>query len=134
MKSLIQGSLPILLVALVLGCASRGSAPPSPSGVVAVDSKTRQGAFEASVKDLSKKTGTPERDIAGVSQEEVTWPDSCLGCVKAGEMCAQVLTPGYKIFLQVRDATYEYHTNRGKRVRLCDQATRSPAPTPTPGF
>ena len=134
MKTLIRGALPIFLVAIVSGCASRRSSPPPPSGVAAEDSKTRQEAFEASVKDLAKKTGTPERDIAGVSQEDVTWPDSCLGCVKAGEMCAQVLTPGYKIFLRVRDASYKYHTNRRDRVRLCGQTTLSPVPTPTRSF
>ena len=37
------------------------------------------------MKDLAKKIGAPESDIAGVAQEDATWPDSCLGCVKAAE-------------------------------------------------
>jgi hypothetical protein len=123
-----------MLVLLVLsGCGAlrrSSSAPPPPSGEGA-DSKSRQEAYRESVKDLAKKIGAPESDIAGVSQEDVTWPDSCLGCVKTGESCAQVLTPGYRIILRVRDATYEYHTNRGDRVRLCGQSSLSPAPTPS---
>jgi len=107
----------------------RSAAPPPPS-VQGADSKSRQEAFRASVKDLAKKIGAPESDIAGVAQEDATWPDSCLGCVKTGESCAQVLTPGYRITLRVRDAIYEYHTNRTDRVRLCGQSAVSPVPAP----
>jgi hypothetical protein len=107
----------------------RSATPPPPSGQGA-DSKSRQEAFRASVKDLAKKIGAPESDIAGVAQEDATWPDSCLGCVKTAESCAQVLTPGYRITLRVRDATYEYHTNRTDRVRLCGQSAVPPVPTP----
>jgi hypothetical protein len=99
-----------------------------------MDSDSRKGAFEAAVDDLSERIGAPKEDIVGVSQEEVTWPDGCLGCVKTGERCTQVLTPGYRIILRVRDATYEYHTNRKDRARLCDQATLAPGPTPTPAY
>jgi hypothetical protein len=113
-------------------CSFRRAASPPPPSAQGADSKTREEAFRASVKDLAKKTGAPESDIAGVVQEDATWPDSCLGCVKAGETCAQVLTPGYRIVLRVRDATYEYHTNRGDRVRLCSQSLVPPAPPATP--
>lgn len=122
----------ILLVGGLSGCSfgrSRSAPPPSTQGA---DSKTREEAFRAAVKDLSKKTGAPESDIAGVTQEDYTWPDSCLGCTKTGESCAQVLTPGYKIVLRVRDATYEYHTNRGDRARLCGQSMVGMSPTPPP--
>jgi hypothetical protein len=112
-------------------CSFRRAASPPPPSAQGADSKTREEAFRESVKDLAKKTGAPARDIAGVVQEDATWPDSCLGCVKAGETCAQVLTPGYRIVLRVRDATYEYHTNRGDRVRLCSQSVVPPT-TPTP--
>ena len=127
----------VALAIVVLGGASacgalrRTSNPPPPS-TQGGDSKTREEAFRAAVKNLAKKTGAPARDIAGVSQEDVTWSDSCLGCTATGESCAQVLTPGYKIILRVRDATYEYHTNRGDRARLCGQSMVSPAPNPTP--
>jgi hypothetical protein len=127
----------VALAIVVLGCASacgalrRSSNPPPPS-TQGGDSKTREEAFRAAVKDLAKKIGAPASDIAGVSQEDITWPDSCLGCTATGESCAQVLTPGYKIILRVRDATYEYHTNRGDRARLCGQSMVSPNPNPTP--
>jgi hypothetical protein len=130
MKRASVAILGLTLSVALSGCLFKRSAatPPPPTGQGA-DSKSRQEAFRESVKDLAKKIGAPESDIAGVAQEDMTWPDSCLGCVKAGENCAQVLTPGYRITLRVRDATYEYHTNRSDRVRLCGQSA-APAPTP----
>jgi len=133
MKSVMRGFLAALFVLACATCSSRRAAAPPPSGE-GLDSKTRTQAFEAAVDDLSKKIGAPKRDVAAVSQEDVTWPDSCHGCAKTGEMCAQVLTPGYKIGLRVRDVTYVYHSNRGDRVRLCDQSSLSPVPTPTPAY
>ena len=121
--------LGLTLSAALSGCLFHKSATPPPPTGQGADSKSRQEAFRESVKDLAKKTGAPESDIAGVAQEDMTWPDSCLGCVKAGENCAQVLTPGYRITLRVRDATYVYHTNRSDRVRLCGQSAPL-APTP----
>jgi hypothetical protein len=133
MKSALRGLLAVLVLLATVSCASKRATPPPPSGE-GMDSKTRAEAFQAAVKDLADKIGAPKSDVAGVSQEDVTWPDSCLGCAKTGEMCAQVLTPGYKLTLRVRDATYVYHSNRGDRVRLCDQSSLSGAPTPTPGY
>jgi len=135
MKNAKLGIPALTLCALLSGCLFHKNAatPPPPSGQGA-DSKSRQEAFRESVKDLAKKIGAPESDIAGVAQEDMTWPDSCLGCVKAGESCAQVLTPGYRITLRVRDATYEYHTNRTDRVRLCGQSAVPPGPAPTPAM
>jgi hypothetical protein len=131
MKKMTCVALLVLLALGLAGCSfgRRSAPPPSAQGG---DSKTREEAFRASVKDLSKKIGAPESDVAGVAQEDVTWPDSCLGCVKTGETCSQVLTPGYRIVLRVRDATYEYHTNRGDRTRLCSQSLVPPPGQPTP--
>ena len=66
-------------------------------------------------------------DQAGLAYvEQVTWRDTSLGCPEPGRMYAQVLTPGYKVVLQVRNQRYELHTDRsGKRVVLC--------PGPLPG-
>jgi hypothetical protein len=130
MKRALFSTLSLALCLALSACMlHRSATPPPPSGQGA-DSKSRREAFRASVKDLAKKIGAPESDIAGVVQEDATWPDSCLGCVKTGESCAQVLTPGYRITLRVRDATYEYHTNRTDRVRLCGQSAVAPVPTP----
>jgi hypothetical protein len=54
-----------------------------------------------------------------VSVEAVEWPDACLGVYTADMMCAQVITPGYRVVLAVDGQQYEYHTNQdGSFVQL----------------
>ncbi len=52
--------------------------------------------------------------------EAVDWPDTSLGVREAGKMYAQVITPGYKLFIvwQFGDfpRTFEYHADRKGRV------------------
>lgn len=57
--------------------------------------------------------------IIVVSAEPVDWPDACLGVESADMMCAQVITPGYRIVLSANDQQYEYHTNKdGSFIQL----------------
>lgn len=49
--------------------------------------------------------------IEVVTVEAVEWPDACLGVYTADMMCAQVITPGYRVVLAVDGQEYEYHTN-----------------------
>lgn len=55
--------------------------------------------------------------VGVVSFEEVEWPDSCLGVSSPDVLCAQVITPGYRVRLEVNGRQYEYHTSEsGDRV------------------
>ena len=122
---------------LALASCAHSGPPPPPSAEGADVSRSRQKAFEKAVSELHDEVHTPKADIAGVSQEDVTWDDSCLGCARTRERCKHVLTPGYRIILRIRDATYEYHTDRGAHeARLCGQSPYSGsaaplAPTPS---
>jgi hypothetical protein len=42
-----------------------------------------------------------------ISYERVDWPDGCLGVVKPGIMCNQMITPGYRILLMVGGSDIE---------------------------
>ncbi|MBI4067827.1 hypothetical protein HY413_00255 [Candidatus Kaiserbacteria bacterium] len=42
---------------------------------------------------------------------QYNWPDSCLGLAKQGELCAQVIIPGYEIQLLVNGEVKIYRTN-----------------------
>jgi hypothetical protein len=133
----------VLSASAIVACSSHAKPPPavvSQTGSTATY-KARDHAFQAAASALSKQIHVSRDSIAGVSQEEVTWNDSCLGCPKTGEKCTQVLTPGYRIVLRVSAATYEYHTELGGRARLCGQALMptpgpeapvAPPPVPTP--
>ena len=49
--------------------------------------------------------------ISIVSVEPVEWPNACLGVQEQGQMCAQVVVPGYLVMLEAERQRYEYHTN-----------------------
>lgn len=70
-------------------------------------------------QDLSSRLSVQESQISVERVEEVDWRDSSLGCPQPGQMYAQVITPGYRIVLRVKDQTYEYHADRGNRVIYC---------------
>jgi hypothetical protein len=49
--------------------------------------------------------------IQVISVQAVEWPTACLGVQNPEMMCAQVITPGYRVLLNAADVQYEYHTN-----------------------
>jgi hypothetical protein len=69
------------------------------------------------------RAGLADVQFAGI--ERVEWPDACLGAPHPGEVCAQMITPGYKVMLAAAGQRYEMHTDAtGGTVRL------AAAPTP----
>jgi hypothetical protein len=72
---------------------------------------------------LDKMNARPD-EIRLLKIEAVDWPDACLGATQAGEVCAQMITPGYRVQAEIKGKTYELHTDGGKFVR---QAATPPA-------
>jgi hypothetical protein len=91
-------------------------------------------AQAAAIAALAAQLGVPAAQVTVVSLEPVTWNDGCLGVVHAGVMCAQMVTPGYRIVLRANGKQYEYHTNRdgSALVDATGQPTQPPAATPAP--
>jgi hypothetical protein len=59
-----------------------------------------------------------------VSVERAQWPDSCLGLAQAGEVCAQVVTSGYRVIVRLGSKQLEYHTDTDSfsgRARLAGE-------------
>ena len=51
--------------------------------------------------------------------EAVNWPDACLGAPNAGEACAAVVTPGFRVILSAGEDHYTYHTDlTGSNARV----------------
>lgn len=69
--------------------------------------------------DLANRRSVDISHITLVGYEEVTWPNSGLGCPEADMAYLSVLTPGYKITLSFDGAEYTYHTNQDERFVLC---------------
>ncbi len=69
-----------------------------------------QAALAARAMLVAKLAVDPDA-IVLVSAEQIDWPDACLGVQTPGKMCAQVITPGYKVVLSAQGNQYEFHTN-----------------------
>lgn len=104
----------LILLTLVIAACTAANQSEAMSGD---DSRVVQAAK----KELAKKLAVSERAISLVGEvEEVTWPDSSLGCPEPGMMYAQVLTPGYRFKLQSGGKIFEYHAGKGA-VKLCNR-------------
>ncbi|MEJ2555265.1 MAG: hypothetical protein P8186_03345 [Anaerolineae bacterium] len=72
-------------------------------------------------EDLARKLGVAPEAIRLVSVEAVEWRDTSLGCPQPGMMYAQVITPGYRVLLEAKGKKYDYHTDTGRFVVLCEK-------------
>ena len=87
----------------------------SPSTSDPADLTPAQGA---AITALSENLGLPADKITLVSTEAVDWPDGCLGIVDEGLVCAQVITPGFRVILEANGRQVEYRTNEdGTQLR-----------------
>ncbi|HEX8070074.1 MAG TPA: hypothetical protein VF546_09000 [Pyrinomonadaceae bacterium] len=78
---------------------------------------TRDEAAARAAADLAERLGVARDEIAAESIEDVEFPDANFGANAAGEVSAQMLTPGWRIRLRAGNQTYEYRANRN-RLRL----------------
>jgi hypothetical protein len=67
-------------------------------------------AVERVIKSYAAQNNLDVSTIRLVSSEQVDWPDGCLGVAKPGMMCIQVITPGYRIILEVNGRAVELHS------------------------
>ncbi|MGE5603963.1 MAG: hypothetical protein ACM30E_13010, partial [Nitrososphaerales archaeon] len=69
---------------------------------------------ERAAVDLGLEAGL----IKIVSAEPADWPDACLGVPDPVELCAQVVTPGYRVTIEANGQQYVYHTDlSGQNMR-----------------
>lgn len=113
----------------------------TPDGTPAAGGSCLPGEARAPVlaacQALAEQLEASPGEVELVSATPQEWPDSCLGAAAAGEVCAQVITPGFEVVLTVTSApgTFLYHTDEGTNVRLAgidvgrpDDETASPEP------
>ena len=120
--------LPTLLLAawVIAACAVqplvRQPAPPvaTPTVVEASDASAgldgdaqMQATIDALRTQVAAQLQVTPAAVTVVAAKAMVWPDACLGAAGPEEMCAQVLTPGYKITLAVDGQEYTYHTDAG---------------------
>jgi hypothetical protein len=107
---------------------TESDSPVTPSaateGEPLADAKPPAAAEEAvklAKEDLIKRLGVATDVIRLVSAEAVDWSDASLGCPQPGMMYAQVITPGFLVTIEAEGQQYEYHTDQGRFVVLCEE-------------
>ena len=68
---------------------------------------------------LTRKLGIAIENIKFFDILAVEWPDSSLGCPQAGMLYADVITPGYKMQLEVNGSYYSIHSDTNNSIVLC---------------
>ncbi len=114
-------ALAVLLTACVPlpGRQEPGSPTPTREASAPQAAETPAPATAAAQAALAARLGIAADQVKIVSVESVEWPDACLGAAGEGEICAQVITPGYRIVLEANGRQYEVHTDEsGKTVRV----------------
>lgn len=66
---------------------------------------------EVAVQYLAKQLVIPANKINVQSNEQIDWPDSCLGVVSENNVCVPVITPGFLIQLEALGIIYEFHAD-----------------------
>jgi len=67
--------------------------------------------------DLAQRLGVDEQSVTQGPVEPAEFPDAALGAPIEDEMSAQVISPGWRIYLKANGKTYEYRAN-GRQLRL----------------
>lgn len=101
--------------------------PPAASGIGAI--------ADAAIQFAAAELGVDDESLTVLSVDPVEWRNSCLGVDKPGEMCMEVITPGYRVLLEVDGQEVAVHTDQDARVmRLADPAQGAPSikPVSTP--
>jgi hypothetical protein len=113
----------LVLAGLVAACAQPAALPteapvtatvepitPTPEVFMPVPDEGR--AQDAAREALAQHLGVDLAKIVVRKIVETEWPDSCLGLTIAGQACQIGSFPGFRVVLDVGDATYEVRTDR----------------------
>lgn len=92
--------------------------PPSPvptsvdqAGEISPTAPAFPVAVQAAQKAIAEQLGVEPHKVEVLQYENIDWPDACLGIQNSEQICAQVITPGYRVILQIENQVYEFHTD-----------------------
>jgi len=88
---------------------------------VATPSEATAQVVAAAKERLARELDISTEAVQIIAVEPVEWSDASLGCPEPGKMYAQVITPGYRVLLQVEGERFEVHTDReGRAAVICE--------------
>jgi hypothetical protein len=62
-------------------------------------------------KQLAQQLGIAASQITMTSLEAVEWPNACLGVSLPEQVCAEVITPGYRLVFEAQGVQYVFHSD-----------------------
>lgn len=83
--------------------------------------------------DLAQRLGLPAEQIEVVEVQEMTWPDTSMGCPQPGMEYLQVPQDGLLVRMRVAEAVYDYHSGGNREPFLCEQPAVEEKVTPVFG-
>jgi hypothetical protein len=87
----------------------------APATATGLPEAVERGARAAAARRL----GVAPDGLVVARAEPVDWPDPSLGCPEPGRAYAQVITPGYRVFVRAGAQTVEVHADEGGRAVSC---------------
>lgn len=106
--------------ALATATPSRTAGQPSgsPTGTLPPPggAQVTSPAISAAIADLARRRNVEPGRITPLGAQVVEWPDGSLGCPEAGRSYIAVITPGWRIVLQLDGQTIVYHTDATGRM------------------
>lgn len=60
--------------------------------------------------------GVPASQATLLDYDRVEWPNASLGVPRPGMLYAQVITPGYRVRIDIAGRVVTFHTDLGRRV------------------
>ncbi len=116
------GYLIVGVLMLVAACAAPMNDIPEVETPVVETPMVLPDAVIQAQQYLAEQFGVSVTEIQVLETEQVDWPDACLGLPDEGEVCAQVVTPGWRVLAEVNGQTYELRTDEtGAEVRLAEE-------------
>lgn len=110
MRMLLVSALFLLFVGLA-ACGPAADVTPRPEQIL--------NPIESPELVLAAETEFAVEEITFLDSEEVTWTNACLDAPKPDEVCAQILTPGFRISLDTPEGIYQIRTDEsGEAYRI----------------
>jgi hypothetical protein len=113
-----------LVGAALAACGGAGADEPipvEPDG--GIGTSPQDPAVAEAQRVLAEQLGVNADEIEHVMTEQVEWADACLELGEADEMCAQVITSGWRVTFNVNGEEYEVRTDEtGGNVRIANVA------------
>jgi hypothetical protein len=109
-------------------CDDTPSAPPGDDVVIGEPAECsadlpiacERRATDAAAADLQDRLGIGPDDLTITDVDPTEFPNACLGVQAPDEVCAEVITPGYVIYIDALGETYVYHADSQGNIKFVE--------------